>query len=88
MKEFFKKLIAPKSGQSSRRFIALLQLPILNIGCVVAIFSKNDYLITLGIAIPFLILMFAYFSLSWDNAKELLASVFKSENRTKDPVES
>mgnify|MGYP006905785316 CR=1 FL=1 len=81
MKTFFLKLLGSNTGTSSRRFIALLMLPSYITGVFVGIFSKDfDFFLTsmISCCIPIFI---AYFSLSWQNIKEIFIK-FKHEKNT------
>ncbi len=89
---FFQKLLQPKSGQSSRRFIGLLCLVPLLTGAFVGIFSGIFEWYLVGMIISFITMMMAYFSLSWDKAKEIISaftsiktqSITKQETKTED----
>jgi Na+/H+-translocating membrane pyrophosphatase len=71
---FFNKLLQPKSGQSSRRFIGLVCLIPLVIGTFVGIFSGIFEWYLVGMIVSFVTMMMAYFSLSWDKAKEIISA--------------
>ena len=71
---FFQKLIQPQSGQSSRRFIGLVCLVPLIIGTFVGIFSGVFEWFLVSMIISFITMMMAYFSLSWDKAKEIISA--------------
>mgnify|MGYP003403143978 FL=1 len=89
---FFNKLLQPKSGQSSRRFIGLVCLVPLIIGTFVGIFSGVFEWFLVSMIIAFITMMMAYFSLSWDKAKEIISaftsiktqSITKQETKTED----
>ena len=71
---FFQKLLQPKSGQSSRRFIGLLCLVPLLTGAFVGIFSGVFEWFLVSMIVTFITMMMAYFSLSWDKAKEIITA--------------
>ena len=89
---FFQKLLQPKSGQSSRRFIGLLCLVPLLTGAFVGIFSGVFEWFLVSMIVTFITMMMAYFSLSWDKAKEIISaftsiktqSITKQETKTED----
>jgi len=84
---FFKKLLQPKSGQSSRRFIGLVCLVPLIVGCFVGIFyGVFEYFLT-AMIMSFITMMMAYFSLNWSDAKEII-SAFTSIKKTEIETES
>ncbi len=72
---FFLKLLKPNSDTSSRRLIALSMLPLLYLGCVIMIYSGNPTLMIVGVTIPFLIVMLAFFALKWADAKDILGTM-------------
>lgn len=71
---FLQKLLQPKSGQSSRRFIGLICLIPLLTGTFVGIFSGVFEWFLVSMIITFITMMMAYFSLSWDKAKEIITA--------------
>jgi hypothetical protein len=79
---FFGRLLKPNSDTSSRRFIALLQLPLLYLGCIILIYSKNPTLMVVGVTIPFLIVMLGYFSLNWKDAQNIISTLTKTKIET------
>lgn len=74
MKKFFKYLLSSSNEVSSRRFIALIILPSFVIGIFVGIFSSNyNFYLTAMISAGVIILI-AYFTLTFNNIKDILNS--------------
>ena len=84
---FFRKLLQPNSDTSSRRLIALLQLPLLYFGTITLIRSGVPSLQAIGVAIPFLIVMIAFFALDWKDAKDILG-IFSKVKRIESKEET
>ena len=82
------KLIKPNSGQSSRRFIGLLCLVPLLTGAFVGIFSGVFEWFLVSMIVTFITMMMAYFSLSWDKAKEIITAFTSMKTNTKTETET